>query len=127
MFIGIGPAAAVQRYLAGVPREEVRDLGNDAQVRLPGTEAPAPPQDQRFWVAQATGAGDQALRWEVDEGDWRAVVMAADGSRGVNPELSIGARIPDLGWIAVAFLAGGGLLLAAGGVLIYLGARREKG
>jgi hypothetical protein len=59
LFIGIGPAAAVDRYLADVPREEIQDLSNDKQVVVPGNARPASPQEQAFWVARATGSGDQ--------------------------------------------------------------------
>jgi hypothetical protein len=123
VFIGIGPAGAVERYLANVPREQVNDIGDSGQTRLPGRASPAPPAAQRFWVARASGAGEQALRWKVRDGSWRAVVMAADGSRGVDADLSIGATVPDLGWISGGLLGVGALLLLAGGTLIYVGAR----
>jgi hypothetical protein len=122
VFIGIGPAAAVERYLAGVPRDELRGLG-DTQTPLRGTRAPAAPEAQTFWVARATGSGEQAIRWNVRDGNWRAVVMAAGGSRGVDADLAVGATVPDLDWIAGGLLAGGALLLLAGGALIFAGAR----
>ena len=123
VFIGIGPAGAVERYLADVPREQVNDIGDSGQTRLPGSATPAPPGAQRFWVERASGAGVQALRWKVRDGNWRAVVMAADGSRGVDSDLSIGATVPDLGWISGGLLGVGALLLLAGGALIFVGAR----
>ena len=64
------------------------------------------------------------MRWKARGGDWRAVVMAADGSRGVDAELSVGATFPDLDWLSGGLLAGGAVLLLVGGTLIYLGARR---
>jgi hypothetical protein len=123
VFVGIGPADAVDRYLEGVPREELRDLGGGTQVMRPGTARPAPPERQDFWAARTSGSGDQALRWKLREGDWRAVVMSSDGARGVRSELSVGARFPDLGRICIALLGGSALLLAAGGTMLYLGAR----
>ena len=124
VFVGIGPASDVERYLAGVPRVELRDLGDVTRSRPGGTAAPARPQAQSFWVARSTGAGEQAVRWKARGGDWRAVVMAADGSRGIDADLSIGATFPDLDWLSGGLLAGGAVLLLVGGTLIYLGARR---
>jgi hypothetical protein len=123
IFVGIGPASEVERYLANVPRVELRDLGDVTRSRLGGTAAPARPEAQSFWVARTTGSGEQAVRWKARDGDWRAVVMAADGSRGVDAELSVGATFPDLDWLSGGLLAGGAVLLLVGGTLIYLGAR----
>jgi hypothetical protein len=124
VFVGIGPADQVERYLANVPYDELRDLGGGTSTALGGTAAPARPQDQTFWVAQTTGSGEQAVRWKVRDGDWRAVVMAADAGRGVDTDLSVGATFPDLDWLSGSLLGAGALLLLVGGTLIYLGARR---
>ena len=35
----------------------------------------APPGAQTFWVASATGSGEQTLKWKPEDGNWRAVVM----------------------------------------------------
>jgi hypothetical protein len=124
VFVGIGPADQVERYLGDVPRDELRDLGDVSTTPLGGTASPAPPQDQTFWVARGTGSGEQALQWKLRDGDWRAVVMAADAGRGVDAQLSVGATFPDLDWVSAALLGGGAVLLLVGGTLIYLGARR---
>jgi len=124
IFVGIAPADRVERYLANVPRDELRDLGDANGTPLAGTGAPAAPQTQPFWVARATGSGEQSVRWKVRDGEWRAVVMAADGTRGVDADLSVGATVPELGWLSGGLLVGGGILLLVGGTLIYLGARR---
>ena len=124
IFVGIAPADRVERYLANVPRDELRDLGDANGTPLAGTGAPAAPQTQPFWVARATGSGEQSVRWKVRDGEWRAVVMAADGTRGVDADLSVGTTVPELGWLSGGLLVGGGILLLVGGTLIYLGARR---
>ncbi len=125
VFVGIGPADAVERYLAGSPRDELRDLGG-GRTSLGGTAEPAAPGEQSFWVAQATGQGEQTVRWKVRDGEWRAVVMDPRAGRGVDAELSVGATVPDLGWISGGMLAGGVVLLLAGGALILAGARRPE-
>jgi hypothetical protein len=124
VFVGIGPASDVERYLVNVPRVELRDLGDVTRARRGGSAAPARPQAQSFWVARTAGSGTQTVRWKARDGDWRAVVMAADGSRGVDAELSVGATFPDLDWLSGGLLAVGAVLLLVGGTLIYLGARK---
>jgi hypothetical protein len=63
VFVGIGPEKAVETYFAGVPHAEVVDVDVDPfyveyrQENLGGTATPAPPSDQAFWVATATGLG----------------------------------------------------------------------
>ena len=107
-----------------MPRDELRDLDGAAGTPLAGTAAPAAPQTQPFWVARATGSGEQSVRRKVRNGEWRAVVMAADGTPGVDADLSVGATVPDLDRLSGGLLVGGGILLLVGGTLIYLGARR---
>jgi hypothetical protein len=52
--------------------------------------------------------------------------MNADGSRRVTVDARFGARVPYLRWVAIGFLATGGLVLLAGSFLIYLGARTPR-
>jgi Domain of unknown function (DUF4389) len=125
VFLGIASAADVARYLGDVPRDVVQDFSEsttDYRFRA-GSGVPADPAAQDFWVASATGAGEQSLRWEVQDGRWQIVAMNADGSRGVQDDLAIGAELPNLIWVGVGLLVAGALLLAVGGLLIYLGAR----
>lgn len=127
VFIGIGPQAEVERYLAGVGLEQVSDLGVDrADYRLQAGDAPgAAPGAQAFWAASAEGAGTQTLSWEVESGNWAVVLMNADGSQFVDANLSIGARLPHLVWVWVGLLAGGAVLLGVASLLIFLGVRRR--
>jgi hypothetical protein len=118
VFVGIGPAAEVDRYLASAPVDEVTDFEVDPfrQVRKPhpGSSRPAPPASQRFWLAQSDGA-DASLDWKIRDGDYRLVVMNADGSRGVDAEAEFKLHLPHVAAIAWG-LFGIGLLLLAGGI-----------
>jgi hypothetical protein len=130
VFIGIGPTAAVERYLAGAGHTLVTDVDTDpfrlSTQAVGGDRRPQPPAQQRFWRAQATGSGTQSLRWPVETGDWSTVVMNADGTRGVAAQVRVGAKVSALSWVATGLLIAGGLVLAAGGGLLYLGARRRR-
>jgi hypothetical protein len=124
VFVGIGPAEAVSRYLRGVPRERVSDLAEGSGTVIAGTRRPAPPQNQRFWVASAAGTGRQALGWDVRNGDWRVVVMSADATRGMRAAVAVGAELPALLGVGLALLAGGGLFLLVSGVVLVAAASR---
>jgi hypothetical protein len=128
VFVGIARASDVTRYLGDVPRDVVQDFsGSENEVSFrPGAATPADPAAQDFWVASATGAGAQSLEWEVEDGRWQIVAMNADGSRGVEADLAIGAELPTLIWIGVGLLVGGALLMTIGGLLIYLGGRTPR-
>ena len=97
VFLGIGPAAAVDRYLARVERDVVTgfDSGfgsDDPTYSRRGGAAPSgPPDAQPFWVASQTGVGEQTIQWDPEDGNWRAVVMNVDSARGVSADMSIGA------------------------------------
>ena len=121
VFVGIGSATVVDGYLAGVGHEvATRFDAKASDFRLhAGGAPPAPPTVERFWAAEAAGAGRHTVTWVPASGDWRVVLMNADGSRGVAAAVAVGARVPDLLWIGVGLLAAGGLLLLIGGGAIY--------
>lgn len=128
VFVGIARETQVDGYLRGVDRAEIVDVDLDpVQVttdRHAGTAVPAPPAGQSFWAESATGAGERTIEWPVEEGDWRVVVMNADGAPGVSTDVSIGAKLGFLVWLAAALLGVGGVLLAGGLVALVLGLRR---
>jgi Domain of unknown function (DUF4389) len=128
VFVGIGPAAAVERYLDGVDQDVVTDLdshGEPEYTRHAGATRPARPDTQRFWVSSATGTGEQTLEWDPQDGDWRAVVMNADATRGVAADLSIGAELDPALWIGIGLLVVGGLFAAAAALSITAATRRR--
>jgi hypothetical protein len=129
VFVGIGAAAAVDSYLANVRREvATRFDANKTDFRLSKGGAPAvSPTARRFWAAQSLGSGPQTLSWSPRNGDWRIVVMNANGAAGVRAELAIGARFPHLLWIGIGVLGGGALLLLLGGGGIFAAVRKRGG
>jgi hypothetical protein len=129
LFVGIARRADVRRYLAGVPRSEVRHVDPAAsrvEYRVvAGAGTPAAPATRPFWAATAQGRGTRTLTWHVADGDWQIVAMNPDGSRGVRLGASLGVRFSHLDAVT-AGLVGVGLLLTAGGVvMLTLGARRR--
>jgi hypothetical protein len=130
VFVGIGPTSDVERYLAGVRHSQITDVEADPfsvdYRHVDGGREPGVPASQGFWRVQAAGAGTQTISWPLAEGDWSAVAMNADGSRGVVLDASFGAKVSAIGWVAFGFLAAGGLVLLTGAVLVYLGLKRPR-
>jgi hypothetical protein len=132
VFVGIARTADVQRYLGGVARATVTDVGwgmfdgDPAYRSETGERRAAPPGEQAFWVASAQGAGKQALTWDMRDGDWSLVVMNANGSPHVAAGLAVGMKVPwlnEAGWAAL----GGGLLVSLGAAALLLaGFRRPR-
>jgi len=130
LFIGIGPQAEVSRYLGDVAHANVQDIDFDpfraTYLSVSGNSPQAPPTDQTFWAASASGVGQQTLTWKVREGDWSVVVMNADGSRGVAADVDLGAKLSWLLWVAVGTLIGGVLVTGGSAGLVLLAARRPR-
>jgi len=129
VFVGIGPADEVTRYLGGVERDVVDDLdssGDPEYSRRSGVAPTGPPGDETFWVASTEGAGERTLEWEPEDGDWQAVVMNEDASRGVSAELSIGAELDSILWIGIGLLLAGALFAAGSALAITAATRRRR-
>jgi hypothetical protein len=130
LFLGVGRAAEVDRYLSGVAYDEVRDIRfspfrYDA-VRQEGEQTPGPPADQPGWIAQAVGDGEQTLEFDLgDRADYRLVVMNADASAGVDVRASFGIRVPFLRGLGVGLTIGGVLAVLVGILLLVLGVRTK--
>jgi hypothetical protein len=124
LFVGIGPTADVDRYLAGVNHTLISDFWGDKVEPRAGDTPAAAPGTQHFWVASATGAGAQTLVWDAAKGSWTVVVMNADGRPGVDVKADLGARFPALVWIAVGLLVAGAVFMT-GAVLLIVGAIRR--
>jgi Domain of unknown function (DUF4389) len=121
VFLGIGRESDVQRYLAGVGHDVVRDITEDpgGYDRQSGGPPPGPPGEQSFWVASGQGTGDVQVDWDVARGHWALVVMNPDGGRYVDASLRIGAELDGLPWLGGALL-GAGLLVALVAVVLVV-------
>jgi len=126
VFVGIGPAADVDRYIAGVSHTEISDFWSDRVQVIGGGTPGSAPATQDFWVASATGSGVQTLTWDPANGSWTVVVMNADGKPGVDVTTDLGATMPSLVGIAVGSLVIGGVFLIGGVVLIVVAIRRSR-
>ena len=128
VFVGIGPAAAVGSYLAGVRREVATNFdAAQKDFRLLGGVAPAAaPSSKEFWVAQSLGSGTRTLSWSPANGAYRIVVMNADGSAGVRADLAVGARFPNLLPIGIGALGAGAVLLLLGGAGLFAAVRQTR-
>jgi hypothetical protein len=130
LFIGIGPEAAVARYLGRVAHANVEDIEVDpfrVEYRpIAGGPPPGPPTAQHFWAVSASGVGTQTVTWKVREGDWSVVLMNAGGSRGVVADIDLGAKLSFLLWLAIGLLVGGAFVLAGSIALIVLAARTRR-
>jgi hypothetical protein len=127
LFVGIARTEDVDRYLARVEHDELRDIELDPfrtdYRRLGAGARPALPTTRSIWRAHATGSGTQTVSWPVEKGRWSAVVMNADGSRKVSVDAQLAARVARVWWIVIGLFVVGGLSLAGGGALVYSGAR----
>ena len=125
-FVGIAPAAAAARYLAGMDYATVRGAaGHHGTYTEHAGSAPAvPPGQAGIWTGQAAGPGTQTLTWAVRSGDWMVVAMNADGSRPVDLRVHVAATLPALPWIAAGLLIGGIIVLIGGVLLIVIPMQR---
>lgn len=132
LFLGIGPEADVEAYLAGVPHDEITNVDfhpfsvDYRRENAAATSAPTSPNDETFWVAQAAGEATQTITWNLEPGNWAIVVMNADASLGVSADIELGGQLDYLVPIAIGLAVGGLVMLAVGAALIIGGVVRRE-
>jgi hypothetical protein len=127
VFVGIAPASAATRFLAGTAYTTVTGIGDSTHYTSHlGSGQPAAPQQAGIWAAQVSGTGPQTLTWTPRDGDWMIVVMNRNAAPGLTVQASAGATVPALPWIAAGLLGGGLLLAVAGALLIAQAVRRAS-
>ena len=127
VFVAIGPAGAVSRYLAGASYTSVTTLGDQDLTQHTGSAVPVPPATAVDWAARVSGTGTQTLRWTVRSGDWTVVVMNPDGSPGVTVRADVGVSSPVLSSLAGDLLLAGVTAGLIGGALALISVRLAAG
>jgi hypothetical protein len=129
VFVGIAATEDVEQYLSAVRHETVVDLTMLPDYLLSEGGAPtSAPATRDFWAAQSSGAGDQSLRFELENGDWTVVLMNTDATAGIDADVAAGAEVPALEWLVPLLLAvgGTGLLVSSAALLLLVrGASRR--
>jgi hypothetical protein len=129
VFVGVARKRDVDVYLANVRRSQIRNLEYGSfkvdYVSRGGTASPARPASRSIWAASTSGTGDQQLTWRVRSGEWRVVLMNADGSSGVSADVTVGGRVNHALVVTLGVLGGGLLLLFLGGALVFAGRDRS--
>jgi hypothetical protein len=127
-FAGMARSDDVAHYLRGVRYVTVHGASNYrvTYTRHDGQAPAAPPAGAVPWTVRATGTGTQTLQFDAREqpGDQVLVVMNADGSPTVSGKAESLVTQPSLPWIAGGLLTGG-VVLAAGAVLLIVKPRRR--
>lgn len=124
VFIGIARTSDLADYLASVAHDEIAEFENGEAVyeRTDGGDEVAPPTEQAFWAASASGSGTQELTWEPASGRWSAVLMNADGTPDVVADVEVGAKSGFVLPLVVIMLVLGLLATAGAVALIVFGA-----
>jgi len=134
-FIGVAPAADVERYLTDVHYQKIDKFEIDANEPLgyqttptAGSARPAPPRTQTFWLAESAPQGDtQTLRWSVpDDGPYSVVLMADDGRPNPVVNVGVGVHLPWIGGALIGTFAAGGVVLALAILCFVMGMRRRR-
>lgn len=125
LFIGVGPRDAVDEYLLGVPFDAVRQDGSAWQTQtVPGTNKPAPPANERFWLRRGTGIKPTVEFVTPGSGMATYVIMNGDGTPAVAARMTMGFSSPSAFPLSIAAIIIGGLAALLG---LFLLLRRRRG
>jgi hypothetical protein len=129
IFIGVAEELDWEAYLNDVEYDEIINFDIDPfdvdYRNHPGDSVPEVPTSQTFWMESTYGAGTRTLEWELETGTYSLVIMNQDGSRGVDVDVAVGAKVPLLFGVAVGFLVGGiGAIIV--GILMVVFALRGR-
>ncbi|WP_345527704.1 hypothetical protein [Nocardioides endophyticus] len=131
VFIGVARSVDVDRYLGGVAHSTIVDpAGHHRNVMMPmarffaGGPPSVAPAAADFWVASASGPGQQSITWEPANGSWTLVVMNSDGTTPVAANVAVGAEVPALGTLGNVLIVTGLVVMALSCVGMLLVVRR---
>lgn len=117
ILVAVGSEAAVEALILRGSHEIVAGLEFDPfdyrGVLIGGTRPLSVPEEGLFAVV-STGAGRQEVTWTIEPGAWRAIIINADGSAGVDVDVRFGARFPYLRGFAIAGMVIGSTVILLG-------------
>jgi hypothetical protein len=121
--VAVGAADTIQSFLVRGSSETVNDLEFDpldyrGVAVGGGRDLPAP--DPALFAEFATGPGRQEIQWTVQAGEWRALIMNADGSANVDVDVDFGVRFPYLRGFAIAGMIIGSVFVALAIVILAI-------
>lgn len=134
VFVGIAEEKDLKSYLSGVEHDRVEELDLHHPVgkpeieyeNFPGSSSPEAPTKKGFWTASASGTGEQVLRWSLEEGTFGTVLMNVDGSKGIDIQASIGAKVPVASGIGLGLAIAGLALILITLLLTYFTLTRSR-
>ena len=130
IFIGIADESDWEAYLNDVEYDEITDISLDPfkveYKNHAGNSSPAAPTSQTFWIEEVYGTGLQILEWELEMGTYSVILMNDDGSRGVDADVAVGARVPWLFGLGVGLVVGGVAALIIGILMVIFSLRGRK-
>ena len=113
-FIGLAPTSDIQNYLSNVPYEVVsqvnsRSISSHSVNIDKNGSLNSDPGNQSFWLA----SGTDTLYYTPSNTDFNKdlslVIMKADGSQGIDANVTLGVNIPILKPIGITLVVIGGL------------------
>jgi len=135
VFIGFAQEEDFTAYFNNVAYKDITDFsirpynvevdvitGDSIPVMPPGSIDDKPPYEE-FWEFSASGTGTQVMECELEAEDYVLVLMNADGSAGVDMNITMGAQAPLILGTAVAFLVAGIVTIILAGVMFNYAAR----
>jgi hypothetical protein len=128
VFLGIARPQAAADYLSGVEHATITEIADPATAYVEHAGGPPElnPGGSDIWAEQATGPGSQSVSWPAGNGPWTVVIMNADGAAGIEVNADIGATVPVLPPIGIAFVAAGLFAGLTGAALAYLAIRLAR-
>lgn len=121
VFAGVGHAEDVADFLDGTAHEVIRVTSlpftpkQETGSGKPGTLPP--PASAGLWAASIQGQGSQEMIWPSTDGDWRVVLMRADGAEGFDGTVTVAFEMPQF-FVGALTAVISGLAAIVGGFLL---------
>lgn len=129
LWIGAADQGDLKNYLGATSRSVITryafpdTLTVDQYAGL--DEALTAPRKLDWWLADGHGEGRAELAWPIPDGNYRVLIMNADGKPGVDVDLELGLQIEGIHETALLLLVGGTAAIVLGVVIFVLTRKRR--